>query len=117
MVVSSGVDYVELVNLVFFVKAALIFPLALAIFWPRMTAPAFVSSLVLSVAVGLPLRQLGHELAGIIALEAVSLVVAVGVSLLRRERFDYASLDRSAGELETKPEPAAGRPIVAEPTA
>jgi Na+/proline symporter len=117
VVVSSGVDYVELVNLVFFVKAALIFPLALAIFWPRITAPAFVSSLVLSVAVGLPLRQLGHELAGIIALEAVSLVVAVGVSLLRRERFDYASLDRSAGELETKPEPAAGRPVVAEPTA
>jgi Na+/proline symporter len=100
VIVSSGIDYVNLVNLVFFIKAALIFPLALAIFWPRMTATAFVASLVLSIAVGLPLRQSGHELAGIVALEFVSIVVAVGLSLLRKERFDYASLERTTGALE-----------------
>jgi urea-proton symporter len=124
IVVNSGIDYVNLVTLVFFIKAALIFPLGLAIFWPRMTAKAFTASLILAVGAGLPLRQTGHELAGIITLEAVSLVVAVGLSLLERGRFDYTSLARSEGELEVvhrldtgqkplpthapAPEPAAG---------
>lgn len=124
IVVNSGIDYVNLVTLVFFIKAALIFPLGLAIFWPRMTAKAFTASLVLAVAAGLPLRQTGHELAGIITLEAVSLVVAVGLSLLERKRFDYRTLARAEGELELvqrldtgqkplpghtpSPEPAAG---------
>jgi Na+/proline symporter len=99
-VVSSGIDYVNLVNLVFFIKAVLIFPLGLAIFWPRMTGRAFVASIVLGVAVGLPLRQSGFSLLSIVALEGVSLVVAVGVSLLSSERFDFSTLDRGTGELE-----------------
>lgn len=101
VVVSSGVDYVQLVSTVFFIKAALIVPLALAIFWPRMSASAFTASLILAVAVGLPIRASVGELEGIIALEATSLVVAVGVSLLQRERFDFARLRRESGQLET----------------
>jgi urea-proton symporter len=112
-VVASGIDYVYLVNLVFFVKAVLIFPLALAIFWPRLTGSAFVASIVLGVAVGLPIRQAGHELWGIVALETVSLLVAVGLSLLRKERFDYASLRRTAGELETTVTPTDPAPAPA----
>jgi urea-proton symporter len=100
IVVSSGIDYVNLVNLVFFIKAVLIFPLALAIFWPRMTGKAFVASIVLGVGVGLPLRQTGHDLLSIAALEGVSLAVALGVSLAERQRFDYATLRRDTGELE-----------------
>ena len=88
--------------------AVLIFPLALAIFWPRMTGKAFVASIVLGVGIGLPLRQTGHDLLSIAALEGVSLVVAVGVSLLERHRFDYTSLHQDAGELETV---AAGQPV------
>jgi general stress protein CsbA len=102
-VVGSGVDYVNLVNLVFFLKAALIVPLALAIFWSRMSSNAFVASLVLAIAVGLPIRQTVGELEGIIALEAVSLVVAVGVSLLERTRFDFSSLAGKADPLERRP--------------
>ncbi len=101
IVASSGIDYVNLVNLVFFIKAVLIFPLALAIFWPRMTGKAFVASIVLGVGVGLPLRQTGHDLLSIVALEGVSLAAAIGVSLLERQRFDYATLRKNAGELET----------------
>jgi Na+/proline symporter len=100
IVVSSGIDYVNLVNLVFFIKAVLIFPLGLAIFWPRMTGRAFIASIVLGLGAGLPLRQTGHSLASIVALEGVSLAVAVAVSLLSRERFDYSSLNRDSGELE-----------------
>lgn len=103
VVVSSGIDYVSLVNLVFFIKAVLIFPIGLAIFWPRTTANAFVASIVLGIAVGLPLRQTGHDLLSIVALEGVSLAVAVGVSLLERKRFDFESLRREAGELERTP--------------
>jgi Na+/proline symporter len=93
VVVSSGIDYVVLVNTVFFLKAALIIPLGLAIFWSRMTSTAFVASLVLAIAVGYPVRETVGELQGIIALEAVSLVVAVGISLLSRQKFDFATLN------------------------
>jgi Na+/proline symporter len=94
IVVSSGIDYVQLVNTVFFLKAALIIPLALSIFWHRMTSTAFVTSLVLAVAVGYPVRQTVGELPGIVALEAISLLAAVGVSLLSRQSFDFTTLRR-----------------------
>jgi urea-proton symporter len=92
IVVSSGIDYVQLVNTVYFLKAALIIPLGLAIFWKRMTSTAFVTSLVLAIAVGYPVRQFVGELPGIITLEAISLVAAVGISLLSKQSFDYGSL-------------------------
>lgn len=101
LVVSSGINYVNLVNLVFFIKAVLIFPLGLAIFWRRMTGNAFVASIVLGVAVGLPLRETGHSLLSIVALEGVSGLVAVVVSLLgRREPFDYSALQQRSAALE-----------------
>jgi Na+/proline symporter len=92
IVVSSGIDYIELVNTVYFLKAALIIPLGLAIFWRRMTSTAFVASLVLAVAIGYPIRQFVGELPGIITLEAISLVAAVGISSLSRKSFDYGTL-------------------------
>ncbi|OBB57319.1 sodium:solute symporter [Mycobacterium sp. 852013-51886_SCH5428379] len=92
VVVSSGIDYVELVNLVYFLKAALIIPLGLAIFWKRMTSTAFVTSLLLAIAIGYPVREYVGELPGIITLEAISLVAAVGISLLSKQTFDYDSL-------------------------
>lgn len=102
IVVSSGIDYVELVTTVFFLKAALIIPLALAIFWKRMTSTAFVSSLVLAIAVGYPVRQFIGELQGIITLEAISLVAAVGISLLSKQTFDFEKL-RSRGPALSDP--------------
>lgn len=106
IVVSSGIDYVNLVNTVFFLKAGLILPLALAIFWSRMTSTAFVSSLVLAIGVGYPIREAVGELEGIVALESVSLIVAVGVSLLQRRRFDFSTLTAKAGALDLRNEPA-----------
>jgi Na+/proline symporter len=106
IVVSSGIDYVQLVNTVYFLKAALIIPLALAIFWKRMTATAFVTSLVLAIAVGYPVRQNVGELHGIITLEAISLVTAVGISLLSKQTFDFNSL-RTRGEALTEGPPSA----------
>ncbi|CAN3126734.1 sodium:solute symporter family transporter [Mycobacterium sp. smrl_JER01] len=102
IVVSSGIDYVELVTTVFFLKAALIIPLGLAIFWKRMTSTAFVASLVLAIAVGYPVRQYVGELPGIITLEAISLVTAVGISLLSRQTFDFASLRDRAPALRDR---------------
>jgi len=104
IVVSSGIDYIALVNLVFFIKAVLIFPLVLAIFWQRTTGTAFVASIIAGLAVGLPLRQAGgHDLLSIAALEGVSLAVVVGVSLLQNRKFDLDALRREAGELEQIP--------------
>lgn len=100
IVVSSGIDYVDLVTTVFFLKAALIIPLALAIFWSRMTSTAFVTSLLLAVAVGYPIREALGELPGILALQVTSLVTAVGVSLLSKQRFDFTRLRRDAALAE-----------------
>ncbi len=100
VVVSSGIDYVDLVTTVFFLKAALIVPLALSIFWSRMTSTAFVTSLVLAIVVGYPVRELVGELPGIITLEAVSLIAAVGVSLLSSQRFDYTTLHARGAALD-----------------
>lgn len=114
IVVSSGIDYVELVTTVFFLKAALIIPLGLAIFWKRMTSTAFVASLVLALAVGYPVRQYVGELAGIITLEGISLVAAVGISLLSRQTFDYGSLRRGdalAGDVITEAPVAEPDPV------
>lgn len=99
LVVSTGIDYIDLVNTVFFLKAALIIPLALSIFWSRMTSAAFVSSLVLAIAIGYPVRQMVGELPGIVTLETISLVAAVGVSLLGKQKFDFATLRRRGAAL------------------
>lgn len=103
LVVSSGIDYIALVTLVFFIKAVLIFPLVLAIFWRRTTGTAFIASILAGLAVGLPLRQTGHDLLSIVALEGVSLLVVFGVSLLQKKPFDLDALRRQAGELEQIP--------------
>lgn len=100
VVASSGIDYVNLVEIIFFLKAALVVPLALAIFWPRMTAPAFITAVVAAIAVGFPIRQNVSELDGLIALMAVSVIASVGISLLGRSRFDYSRLRESRTRLE-----------------
>lgn len=105
VVASSGIDYVNLVEIIFFLKAALVVPLALAIFWPRMTAPAFITAVVAAIAVGFPIRQNVSELDGLIALMAVSVVASVGISLLGRSRFDYSRLRESRTRLEADAEP------------
>lgn len=107
IVVSSGIHYVDLVNTVYFLKAALIIPLGLAIFWKRMTSTAFVTSLVLAIAVGYPVREFVGELPGIITLEVISLVAAVGISLLSHQRFDYEALQRRGEALAERDVPAA----------
>jgi urea-proton symporter len=92
IVVNSGIDYVSLVNFVFFVDIGFVIPVALAIFWPRYSASAFIGALVLAEAVGIPIRQDVSALWGIIAVLGTSAIVSVGVSLLSHERFDFGRL-------------------------
>lgn len=92
IVVNSGVDYVSLVNFVFFVDIGFVMPVALAIFWPRYSSSAFIAALILAEAVGIPIRSEISPLWGIIACLGTSAIVSVGVSLLSRERFDFAHL-------------------------
>jgi len=109
IVVSSGIDYVKLVNVTFFVDSSLIIPLGLAIFWPRYTSRAFIASVLLAVAIGVPIRETVSELWGLVALLGVSLLVSVTASLLQRERFDYRRLRRQ-DELDGLAKPQAGEP-------
>jgi Na+/proline symporter len=101
IVVNSGIDYVSLVNFVFFVDIGFVVPVALAIFWSRYSSWAFVAALVLAEAVGIPIRQEVSPLWGIIAVLATSTIVSVAVSLLSRQRFDYKRLAATGSELAT----------------
>lgn len=110
VVVNSGIDYVSLVNFVFFVDIAFVVPVALAIFWPRYSSSAFIAALILAEAIGIPIRQEVSGLWGIIACLGTSTIVSVGVSLLSRERFDFGRLAEATSELSAvdpppRPEP------------
>lgn len=100
VIVLSGVDYVTLVNTIFFFKAALVVPLGLAIFWRRMSAPAFIVGVAAAIAIGYPVRETVSELAGIVTLMGVSIIASVGISLLGRKSFDFQALHRTDAGLE-----------------
>ncbi|UJA18981.1 sodium:solute symporter [Thermoleophilia bacterium SCSIO 60948] len=112
-IVLSGIDYVNLVTTIFFIKAALVVPLGLAIFWKRMTAPAFIVAVVGAVAIGYPIRQEVNELAGIVALMGTSLIASIGISLLGRKSFDFGQLKPAKAGLASAP--PAQQPTPAQP--
>jgi Na+/proline symporter len=115
IVVNSGIDYVSLVNFVFFVDIGFVVPVALAIFWSRYSSWAFIAALVLAEAVGIPIRQGVSPLWGIIALLATSTIVSVCVSLLSRDRFDFKRLAAAESDLATGTQHGHRGPIPATP--
>jgi hypothetical protein len=114
LIVLSGIDYVNLVVTIFFIKAALVVPLGLAIFWNRMTGPAFITAVVAAVAIGYPVRQQVGELEGIVTLMGISLLASVGISLLSRTTFDFGQLKPAGDSITGEPATpgAVARPVV-----
>ncbi|MDG0794217.1 sodium:solute symporter [Cohnella ginsengisoli] len=92
-IVMSGVNFVSLVLTTYAIKTSLLIPLILAIFWPRLTSRGFLWGIVLSIAIGLPVRIAYDELVGTLVIFGISAVVPVIWSLLSKEApFDYAVL-------------------------
>jgi Na+/proline symporter len=92
IVVSSGIDYVNLVTFIYFIDIGLALPLVFALFWHRYSSVAFLASLFISEAAGIPVRQLVSPLDGLIVLLGTSALVSVAVTLLGKERFDFSRL-------------------------
>jgi Na+/proline symporter len=92
IVVLLGLQFVDLLLFMFAVQIAFAVPIAFAIFWSRFTSTAFISAIVLSLGIGLPIRLSYPEPWGTLAIFAISLVVSIVVSLLQNRRFDFASL-------------------------
>lgn len=82
------------------INAAFIYPIALGLFWRRMTSTAALSAGLAATAVGYTVYFTGGDLQGIVASGWVSIVLCVGVSLLSREYFDWEIL-RNYGKHRT----------------
>jgi urea-proton symporter len=92
IIILSGVDFTSLVLTTYALKTAILLPLTLAIMWPRTNSTGFVGGIVLSILIGMPIRQMYGELAGTLS---ILLISALGVwigAMLKPARFDMRSL-------------------------
>jgi Na+/proline symporter len=91
-IILSGIDFTSLVLTTYALKTAILLPLTLAIMWSRTNSLGFVSGIVLSILIGMPVRHVFGELAGTLTILLVSgLTVWLG-AMLKPQRFDIASL-------------------------
>jgi len=91
-VVVSGADFVTIVLTTYAIRTAILVPLMLSIFWPRMTGAGFVWGTIGGIAIGMPLRSAYGELVGSAAILSISALVPIALGLLSKERFDFESL-------------------------
>lgn len=91
-VVISGVDFVTIVLTTYAIRTAILVPLMLAIFWPKMTAGGFIWGTIAAIAIGMPLRMMLGELPGTLIILGISAIVPVAMSLGNSNLFDYNSL-------------------------
>jgi len=93
-VVLSGVDFVTIVLTTYAIRTAILVPLMLSIFWPKMTGMGFVWGTVLAIAIGMPIRMMTGELVGTLVILAISAIVPVVLSISNSKPFDFNSLKR-----------------------
>ena len=91
-VVLSGVDFVTIVLTTYAIRTAILVPLMLSIFWPKMTGMGFVWGTVLAIAIGMPIRMMTGELVGTLVILAISAIVPVIFSISNSKPFDFDSL-------------------------
>lgn len=112
VVVVSGVDFVTIVLTSYALRTAILVPLVLALFWPRMTGAGFVWGTVAAIVIGMPLRAHFGELWGSLSILAISAVVPIVLGFLNRETFDYTRLRRAGGVTAGTDSIGAGRTAV-----
>jgi Na+/proline symporter len=105
-IVLTGVDFVTIVLTSYAIRTALLIPLVLALFWPRVTSVGFVGGIVAAIAIGMPIRALYGELWGSIAILSISAVIPLVLGLLNDKKFDFASLKQRRDATETTEMPA-----------
>jgi Na+/proline symporter len=91
-VVLTGADFVSIVLTSYAIRTAILVPLVLALFWPRMTGAGFVAGTIAGIAVGMPVRSAYGELLGSLTILTVSSLVPVLLGLLNQKPYDFARL-------------------------
>jgi Na+/proline symporter len=110
-VVLTGVDFVTIVLTSYAIRTAILVPLALSLFWSRMTGLGFVLGTIGGIAVGMPVRAAHGELLGSLTILAVSTLIPVAFGLLGKERFDFERL-RRVKDATASSEPVAAAPAI-----
>jgi urea-proton symporter len=93
-VVLTGVDFVTIVLTSYAIRTAILIPLALSLFWSRMTGAGFVAGTVLAIAIGMPIRAATGDLWGSLSILAISAIVPIAISLAGNRRYDFARLSQ-----------------------
>ena len=91
-VVLTGVDFVTIVLTSYAIRTAILIPLALSLFWSRMTGAGFVAGVVLAIAIGMPIRAATGDLWGSLSILAISAIVPIAIGLAGDRRYDFARL-------------------------
>jgi Na+/proline symporter len=91
-IVLSGADFTTLVLTTYALKTSILMPIILAILWPRTNTFGFVSGIVSSILIGMPIRHYYGELIGTLSIVAISAIVVVICGLVARKAFDMAEL-------------------------
>lgn len=92
-IVLSGADFTSLVLTTYALKTSVLMPLILAILWRRTNMVGFVGGIVLSIAIGMTLRQFYGELVGTLSIVAISASVVIIAGLFSKTRFDMNDLN------------------------
>ncbi|QMU60645.1 MAG: sodium:solute symporter [Gammaproteobacteria bacterium] len=92
VIVLTGVDFTTLVLTTYALKTSILLPLILAIVWNKTSVLGFVGGIVLSIAIGMPLRHLYGEMVGTFSILAISAGVVILASLLTKQKFDMNKL-------------------------
>jgi Na+/proline symporter len=91
-VVLTGVDFVTIVLTSYAIRTAILIPLALSLFWPRMTGLGFVAGTVLAIAIGMPIRAATGDLWGSLSILAISAAVPLVIGLIANRSYDFGRL-------------------------
>lgn len=98
VIVLTGADFTTLVLTTYALKTSILLPLILAIVWNRTNTIGFVGGIVLSIAIGMPLREVYGEMIGTFSILAISAGVVIVGALLKPEKFDMGELHDSHKE-------------------
>jgi Na+/proline symporter len=93
-VVLTGVDFVTIVLTSYAIRTAILIPLVLSLFWPRMTGAGFVWGTIAAIAIGMPVRAVYGELWGSVAILFVSAIIPIVLGLFNSKSIDLSSLRR-----------------------
>jgi Na+/proline symporter len=98
IIVLTGVDFTTLVLTTYALKTSILLPLILAIVWNRTNTAGFVGGIILSIAIGMPLRHLYGEMVGTFSILAISAGIVVIAGLFTREVYDMGRLTEARSD-------------------